>query len=278
MIECSCQFRAGSGVFSRLASRCIFLIAGMWIYPTCVCAPALAARLSRTVDTFFVEDDQAYTRCLWLEAAGTYRQVVNGFGLAREVDQGTWEQAAGGEVVLRPTNGALTFRAVSAGPLWLAFDRQAQVDSVPELLRAITGLLERFQDQVFARDVLAELESLTGGRITLPADAATFERTDLLELSRRLATWLQDRTSGAVVFDLLSEQPAPALLIQRGAVYAKDSLASVRRDYKVARTAAPPFYFARTDEKTWRLRAGRWLPFDHLGGSHPAPVPAPTSR
>ena len=253
-------------------------VAGALFALSCSPSPAGALRLSRTAGTLFMEDDLAYARFLCLEPAGTYRQIETGFGLSREVDRGTWEQPASGEVVLHPTNGALTFRAVSAGPLFLSLKTQAQIDAGPALACAISVLLQDHQDRVFARQALSELERQTGAKIELANPSESFSRENLEELSSTLLSSLRSRAEGTVVFDLLNRPPAPLLMIQRDAAFSKTAVAEVRRTYKTARASAPPFYFARVDPRTFRARTGRWTAFDNLGGTHAPAEPAPSAR
>ena len=240
-------------------------------------------RLSKSTDSYFMEDDQVYARFLWFKADGTYRQINRDRTTAEEVDRGRWEQDANGEVSLHPTNGMLAFRAVSAGCLLVFLDTQSQIDSLPALHDRITALLQSYQDLVFARTALAEVNvSDRSGNESSMDDAATislseqcdiFSRNDLLKLLRDIEVWLKAKSNNTFIFDFVPSLLAPPLLVQRGAVFSKELLPNVRATHHLKPSEASPFYFSRITRQTFLVRAGSWKPFANLGGLHDeAPV------
>lgn len=246
-------------------------------------AAAATARLSRKSDSYFMEDDQAYSRFLWFQANGSYRQINRNSTAAEEVDRGTWEQAASGEVALHPTDGMLTFRALSSGSLLVVLATQAQMDTLAALQTRITAFLTENQDTVFARSALHDLvedvnasgetDPASGARVELAEHAYTFDRNELEDLLRQVNDWLRSKKTGSITFDLASIPGRPLLLIQKGAVYSRSSLTNLPASTRTGSNDAPHFYFAQVSRGVFLKSAGEWKPFSDLGGLHTqAPV------
>lgn len=236
--------------------------------------------LSKTADTYFMEDDVVYARFLWFQPSGHYRQINRDRTTSEEVDLGVWEQTAGGEIALHPTNGMLLFRALSAGPLLVMLDTQSRVDSLVTLRNAMVNFLRVYQDSFFARSALSDLgqektpeqagaTAPEHAQVVLSEGVDTFERSDLENLLRRIDWWLASKSTNRFLFEPVVQPGLPTLLIQRGAVFSKANLPVAHAKRVVAAAApAPPFYFARIDRQTFLARAGKWKAFANLGGLH----------
>ena len=258
--------------------RLILLLLGGFLLETGgICAVAANLRLSRASDTFFVEDDQVYVRALWFQKDGTYRQINRDRTISEEVDRGTWEQARSGEVALHPTNGMLSYRALSAGPLLVILGAQGQIDALPVLRAKIAGFLQTYQDEIFESSAAAELAATgasgaeaaheDGVRVILPEQAETFSRSDLEDLLRSVDLWSRSRSSNTFVFDPAAPAGgSPLLLIQRGAVFSRAGLPTALA--QAGSNKAPAFYFAQVSRRIFLRRVGTWKPFDNLGGLH----------
>ena len=222
-------------------------------------------RLPPGHDAFFVEDDLVYRRFLALMQGGAYRQIDQDRGTCEEVDQGTWEQTADGSLLLHSTHRALRFRALIAGPLSVVLDSQEKIDGLPVLATAVRRFLASTGDSVFTATSASEFAA-PPVVLTVAADAETFRRDDLQSLLPQLEHAAAAERTNTYRLALLPSNGSPTLLILQDAVYQPADLPRVRREYHVAAHAAPPFYFAQTDARTFARRVGTWKTFRYPGG------------
>ncbi len=255
----------------------LLLILGGWLLSHGRASAAMApVRLSRTADTYFMEDDQVYARFLWFRADGSYRQINRDRASSEEVDRGTWAQAASGEVSLQPTNGMLAYRALSAGPLLITLTTQRQIDGLGALRQRMAVFLEANQDVIFAGTALTDLDGSSDAgvksdsddkaHIMIPGHTDTFNRNDLEDLLRQVDVWVLSKRTKRVLFDLVAPVGWPPLLLQRGAVFSGTRLPEASAE--AAHSKGPPFYFAQVSRRFFVREAGTWKPFENLGGLH----------
>ena len=216
-------------------------------------------RLPAHHDAFFVEDDLVYRRFLALMHDGAYRLIHQDRTACTEVDQGTWDQTSDGAVRLHSARHALRFRALLAGPLSVVLDSQEKIDALPRMAVAIRKFLDETRDQVFAAGNVRDL-----GAVVSPG-AETFSREEAQSLLRQVEDTSESERTGVYTLAAVETPGGPTLLILRDAVFQAGDLARVRHDYPAKGNAAPPFYFARVDARTFAREAGTWQAFHFLG-------------
>lgn len=222
-------------------------------------------RLPKGRDIFFVENDLVSSRCLDLSHDGTYRQIDQDRTTSTEVDRGTWEQATDDTVLLHSTGRGLRFRALLAGPLTVVLDSPGKIAALPEVAAAIRRLLENWKDVVFTAKTAAELNS-PPALVSVDRQAETIRREDLLSLALQIDNTVQTEQTRTYVLMPVRVVNRPLLLVLRDAVFGPEQISSVYRDYGVPHGAAPPFYFAQTDARTFASQVGRYREFQFPGG------------
>lgn len=240
------------------------LLSAVWLLLPVIAQAA--SRLPVGRDVYFVEDNLVYQRFLALARDRSYHQYNKDRTSCHEVDQGTWEQATDGTVRLHSVHHALRFRALLAGPLTAVLDSQAKIDALPSLASAIRRFLDSTGDTVFAAQTIVEYDP-PPALAAIDSRAETYRRDDLFSLLRQLDHAAATERSGVYPFALLKPPGTPALLILQDAVFQSTDLARVRRDYRVKPGAAPPFYFAQVDARTFFRDLGAWTAFRFPGGT-----------
>lgn len=222
-------------------------------------------RLPKNRDLYFIEDNLVYRRCLELMRDGAYRQIDKDRTSCREVDEGRWEQLPDGTVRLHALHHALRFRALLAGPLTVVLDSQAKLDALPALAAAARRFLTPTQDTIFAARTV---EEYAGPPLTVAIDphAETYRRDELFALLRQIDDAVSAERGGFYTFTPFKTPGAPLLLILQDAVFQADQLAKVRQECFVKPGAAPPFYFAQVDARTFVRDVGAWTVFRFPGG------------
>lgn len=223
-------------------------------------------RLPKDRDLYFIEDNLVYRRCLELMHDGDYRQIDKDRTSCREVDGGKWEQGRDGAVKLHSIHHALRFRALLAGPLSVVLDSQTKLDALPVLAASIRKFLASTQDTVFAPRTVEEYAGLPAV-VAVDPRAETYRRDDLTALLRQIDDVTLAERDGTYTFTALKTPGTPLLLILQDAVFPADRLARVQREYRVKRGAAPPFYFAQVDARTFVRDVGAWTVFRFPGGT-----------
>ena len=240
-------------------------LALLWPIDNSLVAAPDRLRLSKGRDSFFVENNLVYSRCLVLLHDGTYRQIDQDHTNSEEVDRGTWEQADDDTVLLHSTLRGLRFRALLVGPLTVVLDSPGKISALPEISAAILRLLATSEDAVFAASTAAELNS-PPATMSVDRQVETFRREDLLALVAQIDDTVRTEQTRTYTLKPVAIANRPLLLVLRGAVFGPEQIAAVCRDYQVPRGEAPPFYFAQTDERTFANRVGHYRECQFPGG------------
>lgn len=228
-------------------------------------APPVRWRLPKNSDIYLVEDDLVYARFLALAREGTYSQINRDEHGSTEVDRGRWEQDAAGTIRLHSTCRALRPRSLRGGPLYVVIAGQEQIEALPRLLVSMRRFLGEYADAVFDAASASEMDAPGAPGILVEHGTTTFDRADADALAARIVEVLECERS--CIYGLEPMKSADtALYILPGNAFRETDLPTVRRDYRVGAPAAPPFYFARIDVKTYVREVGRWQPL-HLPGN-----------
>ena len=222
-------------------------------------------RLPADRDSYLMEDDLVYARFLLLARGGGYRQINRDERRSAEVDRGRWAQDADGVLRLRSTCRALRPRALRGGPLWIVAAAQEQIDALPPLLAALRRFLGTYPDRVFTAGSLAEINVAGAATVRADGGSATFDRADVTALAARIVEVLECERSGTYLLEPVKSASQPLWALD-GSAFGEADLPFVRRAYRVADAAPPPFYFTRIDAATYAHAVGRWQPLHLPGG------------
>ena len=222
--------------------------------------------LSKSHDSFFAENDLAYSRYLRLSHDGSYQQINQDSTGSTEVDRGTWEQGADTSVLLHSEQRGLRFRALRSGPLTVVLDSPEKIAALPEVAAAIRRLLANSQDDVFEADAAHDLDA-SPATVSVDRQAETFSRNDLISLAAQSDEVYQTEQSHTYRLTQLRPTGRPLLLVLQGATFGPAQVEAVCRDYRAPRGEAPPFYFAQTDARTFASWVGRYHAAEVFDGS-----------
>ena len=239
------------------------LLAAVFLLPAFAGA---AFHFPKDRDAYFIEDNLAYRRFLELRRDGAYLQINQDRTSCREVDEGTWEQAANGMVRLHSVHHALRFRALLAGPLTVVLDSQAKLDAMPSLAAAVRRFLASRGYMVFTPHTVDEC-NLSLAVVAIDPGAETYRRDELTALLQQLDDATATERTGVYILAPSKRPDMPALLILQDAVFQASEVARVCRDYRVKPGKVPPFYFAQVDAPTFVRNVGTWTAFHFLGGT-----------
>ena len=213
--------------------------------------------LPKNRDSYFVENNLVYSRYLHLLRDGSYQQINQDGQGSAETDRGRWEQTREGVVLLHSTRRGLRFRALLSGPMCLVLDGPEIMAALPRVAAAIRQLLATSEDAVFAAQAARDL-SVPPATVAVRRQAEVVQRVELAALATQIEDTLQTEQTHTYRLNPLHPAGGPLLLVLQDAVFGPARLAQVGERYRVPRGGAPPFYFARTNERSFANRVGRW--------------------
>lgn len=234
----------------------IFVLAWAGSGPARAATPTVP-RLAKNQDHFFVENDFVYGRFLKLARDGSYQQINRDHTVAAEVDRGTWEQDAGGTLLLHFTRDGLRFRALLSGPLSIPLDPAQRVDDLAAAATAIRLWLTQSSDVAFATGSLREI-SVAPVILSVDPKAESFRRAELETLARQIDDFVWSEQHRTYRLSVYKPEKLPLLLVTRDATFQIADFPRVQTEYRVLPGQRPPFYFARVNAETFAREAGNW--------------------
>ena len=159
----------------------------------------------------------------------------------------------------------------------MVLDSPAKLDALPALAAASRRFLDRDRDAVFVRaHGRMQHAGAVDGRHRSPGGNLTAATTCWPSL-RQIDMRRSSRTHRHLHFHPLKNARRAAAADPAGAVFQAGELARSTPELPVVETgAAPPFYFARVDARTFAREVGRWTAFRFPGGADERLIAMPT--